>query len=236
MTTTPRIALIGDYNSSAKAHQGIPRALMLAGEVEGACEWEWLHTSTLLDDPSKQLAGFHGVWCVPASPYANTRGALAAIRCARQSGLAFLGTCGGFQHALLEYAEAVWGVAQPAHAELDPAAADPVIAPLACNLVEQSGEIRFEKGSRLAAIYAMDSATEEYHCRYGLSSAYSARLGSGSLRVSGRDAAGDVRAIELGGHPFFIATLFQPERSALANRKHPLVSAFVAAAHARAAR
>jgi CTP synthase (UTP-ammonia lyase) len=31
------------------------------------------------------------------------------------------------------------------------------------------------------------------------------------------------------GHPFFIATLFQPERSGLANRRHPLVSAFVAA-------
>lgn len=208
---------------------------MLAREGEGACEWEWLHTSTLLDDPSEQLAGFHGVWCVPASPYANTRGALGAIRFARQSGRAFLGTCGGFQHALLEYAEAVWGVGQPVHAELDPAAVDPVIAPLACSLVEQSGEIRFENGSRLAAIYGVDAATEEYHCRYGLSSGYSDRLWSGPLRVSGRDAAGDVRAIELNGHPFFIATLFQPERSALANRKHPLVSAFVASAHERAA-
>src|SRR5687768_11230313 len=105
MTTTARIALVGDYNAAAKAHQGIPRALVLATHGDGnACEWEWIHTSTLLDDPSEQLAGFHGVWCVPASPYANTRGAIAAIRFARQTGRAFLGTCGGFQHALLEYA------------------------------------------------------------------------------------------------------------------------------------
>ena len=204
---------------------------MLACEDEAACEWQWLHTSTLLDDPSEQLAGFQGVWCVPASPYANTRGALAAIRFARQTGRAFLGTCGGFQHALLEYAEAVWGVAQPAHAELDPAAVDPVIAPLACSLVEQTGEIRFEKGSRLAAIYGVDAATEEYHCRYGLSPGYRDRLTSGPLRVSGRDEAGDIRAIELDGHPFFVATLFQPERSALKGRTHPLVSAFVASVH-----
>jgi CTP synthase (UTP-ammonia lyase) len=235
MTAKPRIALIGDYNSAAKAHQGIPRALMLAREGQRGCEWDWLHTSTLLDDLSEQLAGFHGVWCVPASPYANTRGVLAAIRFARQTGRAFLGTCGGFQHALLEYAEAVWGVAQPAHAELDPDAVDPVIAPLACSLVEQSGEIRFERGSRLAAIYGVDAATEEYHCRYGLSSGYSDRLASGPLRVSGRDAEGEVRAIELDGHPFFVATLFQPERSALADRRHPLVSAFVASVHERAA-
>lgn len=230
-----RIALIGDYNAAAKAHQGIPRALMLACGREAGCEWDWLHTSTLLDDPSEQLADFHGVWCVPASPYANTRGALAAIRFARRMGRPFLGTCGGFQHALLEYAEAVWGVAQPAHAELDPVAADPVIAPLACSLVEQSGEIRFEKGSRLAAIYGVEAATEEYHCRYGLSSGYSDRLASGPLRAGGRDVAGEVRAIELDGHPFFIATLFQPKRSALAGRKHPLVSAFVASAHEQAA-
>jgi CTP synthase (UTP-ammonia lyase) len=235
MTAKPRIALIGNYNPAAKAHQGIPRALILACADEGGCEWEWLHTSTLLDDPSGQLAGFHGVWCVPASPYANTRGALAAIPLARQTGRAFLGTCGGFQHALLEYAEAVWGVAQPAHAELDPAAVDPVIAPLTCSLVEQSGEIRFEKGSRLAAIYGVHSATEQYHCSYGLSSGYSDRLASGPLRVSGRDAAGDVRAIELDGHPFFVATLFQPERSALAGPNHPLVSAFGAAVREQAA-
>ncbi len=156
MTKKPRIALIGDYNSAAKAHQGIPRALVLAREGERGCDWDWLHTSTLLDDPSQQLAGFQRVWCVPASPYANARGALAAIRFARQTGRAFLGTCGGFQHTLLEYAEAVWGVAQPAHAELDPDAIDPVIAPLACSLVEQSGEIRFERGSWLAAIHGVD--------------------------------------------------------------------------------
>jgi len=234
-TTTPRIALIGDYNSAAKAHQAIPRALMLARQDEHGCGWEWLHTSILLDDPSEQLSGFHGVWCVPASPYANTRGALAAIRFARQTGRPFLGTCGGFQHALLEYAEAIWGVVQPAHAEMDPGAVDPVIAPLACSLVEASGKIHFARGSRLAAIYGVEAAIEEYHCRYGVSSSYTDRLAHGPLRVSGRDAEGEVRAIELDEHPFFVATLFQPERSALAERRHPLVRAFVALVHDRAA-
>lgn len=228
-----RIALIGDYNEAVKAHQAIPLALTLASETgECRCEWTWLHTSTLGDDPSSQLAGFHGLWCVPASPYANTQGALAAIRYARRNDLPFLGTCGGFQHALIEYAEAVWGAGRAAHAELDPEAVDPVIAPLACSLVEVSGDIRFEPGSRLAAIYGVPVATEGYHCSYGLSARYAERLTSGPLRVSARDDGGDVRAIELNGHPFYFATLFQPERSALAGRKHPLISAFVAAATA----
>lgn len=236
MATLTRIALIGDYDPEAKAHQGIPLALALARDAgNGACEWEWIHTATLGDHPEEQLAPFHGLWCVPASPYANTAGAIAAIRFAREAGRAFLGTCGGFQHALLEYAETFWGIDRPAHAEVDPDAADPVIAPLACTLVEQAGDIYFTPESRLAAIYGVPAATEQYHCRYGLSARYRDRLSRGPLHVSARDDAGDIRAIELEGHPFFIATLFQPERSGLAGTRHPLVNAFVAAALSRLA-
>jgi CTP synthase (UTP-ammonia lyase) len=229
-----RIALIGDYNPSVKAHQAIPRALELASEGDIDCHWEWVHTSTLMGDLSDRLAGYDGVWCVPASPYANPRGALNAIRFARETGRAFLGTCGGFQHAIMEYAEAVWGVAA-AHAETDADAIDPVIAPLNCSLVEQSGELYFEPRSRLASIYGVGSTSEEYHCRYGLNPRYAERLKSGPLRIAARDGAGDVRAIELDGHPFFIGTLFQPERSACSGRKHPLIRAFVVAVHDRVA-
>jgi CTP synthase (UTP-ammonia lyase) len=227
-----RIALIGDYNASVKAHQAIPRALALASEGDIDCDWEWVHTSTLMGDLSDRLADYDGVWCVPASPYANTRGALNAIRFARETGRAFLGTCGGFQHAIMEYAEAVWGVAA-AHAETDADAIDPVIAPLTCSLVEQSGELYFEPRSRLASIYGVGSTSEEYHCRYGLNPRYAERLTSGPLRIAARDGAEDVRAIELDGHPFFIGTLFQPERSAFSGRKHPLIRAFVVAVHDR---
>ena len=76
----PRIALIGDYNAAVKAHQAIPRALALAGESLGhGCACEWLHTGTLQEDPSEQLGQYDGIWCVPASPYVNTRGAIAAM-------------------------------------------------------------------------------------------------------------------------------------------------------------
>jgi len=51
--------------------------------------------------------------------------------------------------------------------------------------------------------------------------------------VAARDSTGDVRAVELDGHPFFVATLYQPERSGLAGRRHPLVAAFVDAARRR---
>ncbi len=225
-----RVALIGDRHPDVVAHRAIPTALELAGQATDIpVEWEWVHTSTIPDDPTGRLAGFDAIWCVPASPYANTAGALASIRLARLSGRPFLGTCGGFQHALLEYAEGVWGLNHAAHAELEPQAANPVIAPLTCSLVEVTDELQLVPGSKLAAIYGARNAREGYHCNYGLNPQYGDRLNNGPLQVGARDAAGDIRAIELDGHPFFIATLFQPERSALANRAHPLIGALLSA-------
>ena len=225
MTNPLRIGLIGDHDPAVVAHQAIPRALQLAGESIGQpVEWEWLHTGSL--DPariSERLAGFDGLWLVPASPYAGTEAVLAAARYVRETGRPFLGTCGGFQHALLEYARNVWRLEEAAHAELDPEAPDPIIAPLACSLVEVKGDVFFPPGSRIADLYGDTHAIEGYHCRYGLSPSCAGRLSDGPLRIVARDSAGEVRALELWGHPFYILTLFQPERAAREGRVPPLV-------------
>jgi CTP synthase (UTP-ammonia lyase) len=224
--TTAGIAIVGDYDESITAHQANPLALAAAGHAPG----EWIHTSKLGSDVPSQLERYDAVWVVPGSPYANTAGALAAIEFARTSGRPFLGTCGGFQHAMMEYARGVWSVAHPAHAETDPDADDPVIAPLVCSLVEARESIDFEPDSALRRIYGKETATEEYRCRFGLSRRYAERLRHGDLRVAARDERDDVVGVELAGHPFFIAVLFQPERAGLRGEASPLVSAFVQAA------
>jgi len=80
-------------------------------------------------------------------------GALSAIRLAREVGISFLGTCGGFQHALIEYARNVAGIEDAEHAESSPSAERLVIEPLACSLVDMEGEIRPLPDTRLAEIY-----------------------------------------------------------------------------------
>jgi CTP synthase (UTP-ammonia lyase) len=231
MMRTVRVALVGDHDPAVVAHRAIPEALELAAEQLGRpLKATWVHTATLGKDVPAQLAGFAAIWCVPASPYANTDGALAAIRFARESARPFLGTCGGFQHALLEYVRHVLGHRHAEHAETCPEAAMPLIAPLACSLVEKSGHIGFQEGSRLRALYGVPQAEEEYHCNYGLNPSWEGLLSGTALRISGRDQAGEARAVELDHHPFFLATLFQPERAALRGLAHPLVNAFAAVA------
>ncbi len=55
-------------------------------------------------------------------------------------------------------------------------------------------------------------------------------LEKSGLRIAGVDREGSARIVELPEHPFFVATLFQPELSAFCGFVHPLVAAFVRAA------
>ena len=233
-----RIALVGDHDPAVTAHAAIPRALSLASESVGApVEGTWVGTETI--DPERvgdRLADCDGVWVVPASPYRSFDGALAAIRHAREGGVPFLGTCGGFQHAVVEFARHVLGHGDADHAESNPDAALPLVAPLSCSLVGARGRVHLHNGGRAREAYGAASAEEAYHCSYGVNPAHAHLLAGSALRVTGVDDAGEVRVVELAGHPFFVATLFQPERAALAGAAHPLVDAFAAAAAAHAAR
>lgn len=226
MKTHVTIGLIGDYSAAVLAHQAIPVALERASTVlEMAVEFEWVPTMEIVS--VARVSEFDGLWCVPASPYRNMNGALLAIRYARENAIPFLGTCGGFQHLIIEYARNVLGWADAEHAETAPNASRAVIAPLECTLVEVTGSVRLFPNSRIAAAYGTERTTEGYHCRYGLNAQFQSELLVGPLRSAAVDENGDVRAVELSGHPFFVATLFQPERAALNGKHAPLVSAFV---------
>jgi CTP synthase (UTP-ammonia lyase) len=232
------IALLGDYSPQVIAHQAIPRALELArAETGAAVAWRWVLTRDLRV-AAEELAEFAGVWVVPGSPYANEGGVLAAIQFARETGRPFLGTCGGFQHALIEIARHVAGLREADHAEIRPNARTLVVTPLSCSLVEKTGDIRVTPGSRLHRAYGRDTAHEGYHCNYGVNPAHRATLEAAGLNFTAFDAAGDIRAAELpaSAHPFFIGTLFQPERTALRGEVPPVVRAFVDTVAATASR
>ena len=224
-----KLALIGDYSPQVPAHRAIPTALGLACDGAGVkLEWEWIGTEKITDAP-RDLADYSAVWVVPASPYKKMAGALAAIRYARENRLPFLGTCGGFQHALIEFARNVAQIPDADHAESNPAGANLIVSPLACSLVGLAGDITFTPGSLLHQIFQGQPAREEYHCKYGVNESYRPQLESAGLCFTGFDANGEIRAVELPAHPFLIGTLFQPERSALQGRHHPLIQAFVRA-------
>jgi CTP synthase (UTP-ammonia lyase) len=232
---TPRVALVGDRSANVRAHARIPGIIdaLLAREAI-ALDAYWIGTQ---DAENCDFTGFDAIWVAPGSPYASTLGALAAVRAAREQGIPLLGTCGGFQHAMLEFARNVCGLSAVQHAEVNPDADELLITPLACSLAGHEDAVMVLPGTLAASILGPGRRTERYHCQFGLNDKYLQPLTDGGLRFSGFDDTGQVRMAELPGHPFFLATLFQPELAGDGSQPHPIIRALAAAAveHARSA-
>jgi CTP synthase (UTP-ammonia lyase) len=115
------------------------------------------------------------------------------------------------------------------HGETSPDSERAVLTPLTCSLVEAVDSIHLVPGSLIAKAYETSEIREGYRCRFGVNPLFEQELLNDRLQAVGHDSAGDLRAIELKDHRFFVATLFQPERAALKGQMPPLVRAFVEA-------
>lgn len=95
-----------------------------------------------------------------------------------------------------------------------------------------SGEERLTilPGTRLHSIGGREDDSEQYYCNYGVNEEYEKQFQAGGLRVSARGIQGETRAVELPGHRFFVATLFQPQLSSRPEAPHPFWLAFLRAA------
>jgi CTP synthase (UTP-ammonia lyase) len=227
-----RIALVGDRSDNVRAHARIPALVDALLRRDGiGLDPYWIATP---DVAACDLGRFDAIWLVPGSPYDSADGAIAAARTARERRIPFLGTCGGFQHALLEFARNVCGLSGVENAEVTPAAAEHLIVALECSLKGHEEAVMIVPGTLAAKISGPGRRTERYHCDYGLDPAYLERLTEGGLSFSGFDDSGQVRIVELPGHPFFVGTLFQPELHGDGTQPHPIIVALAAAATAHA--
>lgn len=96
-------------------------------------------------------------------------GALHGVQFAREHDVPLLGTCGGFQHMMIEYARNVLGLRDADHAETNPTASSALVAPLTCFLSEQNHTFILTPGSTVASIYGQNEIVEQYGiCNYGL--------------------------------------------------------------------
>ena len=223
------LALIGDRSDQVIAHKAIPLALDRAAALMGATvRPRWVSSQALAGDATP-LDGVEGVWVVPGSPYQSMCGVLKAIAWARGGDMPLLGTCGGFQHLLIEVARSVASLPDADHAESNPGGGEHVVTALSCSLVGTDGAVSFRAGSLIAQAYGSRGAREAYHCRYGLNPAYRRVLEGAGLAFTAFDESGEIRGAELAGNTFHVGVLFQPERAALRGVTPPLVSAFLRA-------
>ena len=225
-----RIGVIGDYESTNERHVATGAAVDHASQAQGlSAETVWVATEAVAAGRG-QLEAYDGLIIAPGSPYRSQQGALAAIEHARLHDVPLLGTCGGFQHVVLEFARNVLGFADAQHAEYDPYASRLFVTPLSCSVAGQTMTVHIKDGTRAAAAYASLTATEKYYCNFGLNPSYLDTIVQAGLQVSGTDQDGEPRILELPDRSFYVATLFVPQTSSTPSSPHPLIAALVAAA------
>jgi len=182
-----RIALIADFDPAFPPHPATEAAVRHAADAIGVTvEPVWVATPELVPDSAAPLSGFAGVWIAPGSPYQSLYGALGAIRFARERDVPLLGTCGGFQHVVIEYARNVLGIVDAEHEEYLANNAEQTrlfISRLACSLAGRTMEVRLVPGSLAARAYGSRAAEEQYYCNFGINpEVVGALFGSGTPR------------------------------------------------------
>jgi CTP synthase (UTP-ammonia lyase) len=226
-----KLALVGDYDSAFVPHVKTDEAVAHMGPaMKMRIDAQWIPTTELQENAADPLSGFDAIWIVPGSPYRSLLGALNAIRHAREQGIPTLGTCGGCQHMVIEYARNVLGFRDAQHAEYDPYASNLFVTPLSCSLVGETMDVMLKPGSQVAEIYGRRRVKEQYYCNFGINPAHRATLDNGGFCVVGEDADGEPRIFALPAHPFFMATLFVPQLTSTVRYPHPLIAAFLKAA------
>ena len=239
-----RIGILGDFNPEFRSHHATNASLQHAArKLNLQVESQWLPTPSLTAaDASNILESYDGLWAAPGSPYQSFDGMLKGIEFARTRDWPFLGTCGGFQYALIECARNVLGIADADSAENQSGSKNIIIYPVACSVPDRKGdapklsgtspEIRLRPGSYLQSFYGKDeeTASEEFFCNFEVNPDYEWCAMEAGFPVVARGAQGEIRAIESPASRFFLATLFQPQLTSTEARPHPIVIAFVQAA------
>ena len=233
-----RIAVVGDFSRYHATRRAIDGSVQhAAAKLRREAQTEWLVTTGIDGDAANLLAKYDGIWASPGSPFRSFDGMLRAIQFARTREWPFLGTCAGFQHALIEYARDVLGIADAHSAEYRTESQNIVVTPIDCPVDPSSkiklsglGEVRINPRSRLYGIYRRDMAQEEYLCNYEANLEFESKLQEAGLVIGARGSHSEMRAVELRNHPFYLATLFQPHLTSTAAQPHPVVVAFLEAA------
>jgi CTP synthase len=243
---TVRIAMAGKYTQLADAYLSVLEALEHAGTHHSAkVEVEWVDVETLESpETQKLLESCDGILVPGGFGVRGVEGKIRAARYARENEVPYLGICLGMQVAVAEFARHVARMDGANSTEFDPETPFPVI-----DLLPEQKEVRdlggtmrlgadpvkLHEGTRVREIYGEPVIYERHRHRFEVNNHLRKRLENEGLVCSGTSPDDRlVEAIELPGHPFFVASQYHPEFKSRPLRPQPLFRDFVGAAVERA--
>ncbi len=222
-----KLAIFGEFDPAKETHLATNDSIEHSREELGIgsdLKVDWIPTENITQII---LSEIDGMWIAPGSPYKNMDNALEAIRYARENKIPCLGTCGGFQHIIIEYARNLLGIDNAEHGEYSPNASTLFISELVCSLRGREMELNLVEDSRVSRLYGAHQAQERYYCNFGINPDFVDKIKEGPINVIGSDREGEIRIVEYSDHPFFVGTLFVPQAHSTESNPHPLVTGFI---------
>jgi CTP synthase (UTP-ammonia lyase) len=222
------IGIVGDFHNS-KTQSAIVDSIEHSNRELGfTTKYRWIDTIILDNDNyNEELKHLNGIWSASGSPFKSMNGSLNAIKYARENKIPHIGTCGGYQHTIIEYARNVLGFKNANHAEYSNEITNLFVDKLTCSLVGTRGIVSIRENTVAREIYGTDKIEVDYYCSYGLSDEYKDLVLQGDFISSGFDINNSVRMIELKNHPFFIITAFVPQVDSTYDIPNPLITEFI---------
>ena len=142
MSDAVRIGILGDFNADFRSHHATNDALQHAArklKIDSRIRVGALRRRWPVGGARKTLESFDGLWAAPGSPYKSFDGMLKGIEFARRRDWPFLGTCGGFQYAFIEFARNVLNIKDADSAENNSGSKNIIIYPVACAVPDRKG-------------------------------------------------------------------------------------------------
>ena len=251
------VAMVGKYANHTEAYKSLSEALTHAGiKTRTKVNIRYCDSEDIGDNASTLLADVDAILVPGGFGERGVEGKISTVRYARETAVPYLGICLGMQVAVIEYARNVAGLAGAHSTEFQPKTAHPVIALItewqnASGQVEQRSadsqiggtmrlggqQCKLAPDSLARLVYGQDVVSERHRHRYEFNNHYLASLESAGLKFCGTSLDGKlVEAIEIPGHPWFLACQFHPEFTSTPRRGHPLFIGFIRAAREHAQR
>lgn len=243
--STLQIALVGKYVKLEDAYLSVVEALRHAGIKHGSnIEIDWVDAEADAEEVAHRLAEADGILIPGGFGERGVEGKIEAARFAREEQVPFLGICLGMQVAVAEFARHVGGMEGANSTEFNADTLWPVVDLLPEQKNVQhlggtmrlgAGAVKLHEGTEIRSWYQDQAVVYERHRhRYEVSLHHRKKLEHAGLICSATTADDRlVEAIELPGHPFYVASQFHPEFKSRPGAPAPLFDAFIEASLAK---
>ena len=238
------IGLVGKYVNLRDSYQSLHEALIHAG-----VHWETQINIKYINSEDVKLLSkksfykdIDGILVPGGFGDRGVDGKLQAIQYARTSHLPFFGICLGMQMAAIEFARNVCGLKDAGSKEfkdshkLKHLVVD--IIPHQISIKKKGGSMRLgsyvcnlKNQSLIKKIYKKTKVSERHRHRYEFNSQYKDLFEKQGMEIVGTCQGHSelVEAIELKGHPWFLAVQYHPEFQSKPLTPHPLFVNFIQA-------